>query len=1052
MKVFMKKNNKKIVYLFMFIVGMFIFPQINEAEVMETSYERFPDESIFAGKYVEVYTFQELIDAMLVDDTRYIKIMNDMDNTSGKGSGTGALSYHPAIGYRNKSEITKVIDGKISDGKGGFRNANVNFRQYCFWVTSENPVYVYSQDLTAYSIDWYGFVTANGSSYKDSKIYNHNVHHIGSQLMRSDYQDVFFSGDVRTEVVKEYTFAGIKNTPLANQGNLQSSNVTFAKNSTFVATSEYDGQLQVLNSGKVTLGENAYVLLDTADGGGFTPSDPILTEQPPSLHVEDGNVILEKNAILSIKSGPTRKEAAIYLEGKNSSIVLGDGSQLNVDVVGNTTSGSGIAKRGTIPIQLNDDTSLTVGENALFKVSSTETGKGTSPTMKVGSRAKFEVKRKGSFVMETDGTGKKTILDMGAKSEFRFTDAQSVDIKFLNQNVHKDSSLIDMSDPGNFYVDVQKVHTWTKGDSIESFVSSNYKSYSPMFGMVIPYKGAKVNNNSIIAASTSGTTVNEFKANFNTATGTTGGFQRILYEFIDDVDLTIDSIATDDINKDGSRTVTGTATPGSYVRLSTKPVSGSSRPSEINPANNAIKSPVTMTTFDQQFDKMTPNFTLLVPSSGQYSYTLPSGTFNAGTEIEAYAFKEGKTTEVKQVVLDETPPTGESNVFIEVEGSQVPVASVFVKNPKDSNPLTQNFTYQYVTDISHLMSQIGTHDVQVYIIDNAGNRGVVNSQLIIHEATKENVIEASDFKVTQEDLSKVTNLEKFIIDESKAEAYKIVNHRKEDFTNQIKVTEYNGLSTSTKKGKFLVTLSVPNQNMTTQIEVEVIPSEVEMTVRQVYKGTNDLIYEDLVDKVLVKTVGSTVTIGEPISNAIDKLETAGKLSLEKTGYLQEGKFIVKVNDVVIETSDIPDEDFEVIFEYIGQMYFDEVPNLEFGQIEISNKKDLYPLDSTKKSEVKIVNTIQDKNWQLKLMLPDGIKNSADETYLGDLIYYDDIGTPTIINQTAAEIVTQDSDDLLSILDMKGKNNSGMKLSQKIGNVKTKYSGQLVWSVEDVARP
>lgn len=1048
----MKKNKRRLFCLLIYVVGMFIFPQINKAEVLEESYERFPEE-FSKDEYIEVSNFEELKAAIRLEKNSYIKIMNDFDNYTGTGSGTIGLESNNNVNYKGKDRVTKVIDGKISDGVGGYRNAQVNFRQYLFWFYGNTPVSVYSQNLDVFSINWYGWVSGNLSPKSaEIKIYNHNIHHVGSQMMRSDNQDVFFSGNVQTDVVKEYTFNNIKNTPIANQGNLQSSNVTFAKNAKFIATSEYDGQLQVLNSGKVTLGENAYVFLDTADGGGFTPSDPSLTEQPPSLHVEDGNVILEKNAILSIESGPTRKEAAIFLEGKNSSIVLGEGSQLNVKVVGNNTSGSGIGKRGTIPIQLNDDTSLIVGENAFFKVSSTATGTGTSPTMKVGSRAKFEVKRKGSFVMETDGTGKKTILDMGAKSEFRFTDAQSVDIKFLNQDVHKNSSLIDMSNPGNFYVDVQSVHTWTKGNDINSFTAPNYKGYSPMFGMVIPYNGANVNNSNIVAASTSETIVNEFKTNFNTATGTTGGFQRILYEFIDDVDLTINSVATDDIKKEGSTTISGTATPGSYLRLSTKPVLGSSRPSEINPANNAIKSPVTMTMFNQQFDKMTPNFTLIVPSSGKYSYTLPSGTFNAGTEIEAYAFKEGKTAEVKQDVLDETPPTGESNIYLEVEGEPVPPASVFVKNASDTNPLTQNFKYEYVTNIDHLMTQIGTHDVQVYIYDNAGNRGVVNSQLIIYEATKENVIEASDFKVTQKELSKVTNLEEFIIEESEAEAYKIVNHRKEDFTNQIKVTEYDGLSTSSKKGKFIVTLSVPNQDMITQIEIEVIPSEVEMKVKQVYKGTNHLIYGDLDSKTPVKIVDSTETIGEPISNAIDKLETAGKLSLEKTGYLQDGSFIVKVNDVVIETTDVPDEDFEIIFEYVGQMYFDEVPNLDFGQIEISNKKDLYALDSNKKSDVKIVNTIQDKNWQLKLMLPDGIKNSANETYLGDLIYYDDIGTPIIINQTAAEIVTQDSDDLLSILDMKGKNKSGMRLSQKIGNTKTKYSGQLVWSVEDVARP
>ena len=881
--------------------------------------------------------------------------------------------------------------------------------------------------------------------------------------MRSDNQDVFFSGNIRTDVVTEYTFDGLKHTPNPGQGNMQSSNVTFAKNSTFIATSEQDGNLQVLSSGTVRLGEGADVLLDTSDDSpyDFTPID-YNNEQAPSLHVQQGSVVLEKNAKLTINSGPTRKKTAIFLEQSGSKIELKEGSELSVNLVGNDTNGVFPGINGTRPIQLSNNTSLTVGTDAIFSISSTGTKGGQSPIMSVGLNAKFMVSRKGSFIVETDGTGNKAILDMGSNADFRFTDAQSVDIKFLNSNVHTNSRLINMTDPGNFIVDVQKVNTWTKGANIVDEDVPNFKSYAPMFGMRIPYNGPNVQRTSskFTAASTTKNTVDEFKANFNTYTGnSSAGYQRLQYEFIPDVDLTIDTVATDVSTDQSSTTVSGTATPGSYLRLSTTPIAGSGRPTEIDPKNNGIKSPVELTSSDNPvFGKMLDNFTLIVPASGKYTYTLPSGNFNAGTEIEVYGFKDGKEKSVYQTVLDETPPIGESNEYLEVEGGPVPLPSVFVKNPTDTHPLPQNFTYEYKTDINDvaaMMSVVGTHEVEVYVIDNAGKKGVVKSNLIIFESDKRNVLEASDISITQNELKQITNLEEYILTESKAEAYKIVNNRKEDFTNKIKVTDYGGLSTSTKKGVFDVTLEVPNEPLSKKIKFTVIPSEVEMTLKQVYKGTDDVIYSDLKNKTPITNYKENVTIGDSISELVDQLITDKKLVVNHDGFvdIDKSKFIIKVDGKKRELTEIPDDPFDLIFEYEGQMFFESVPDLKFGQINTTKDQSVHKLPDKEKADVEIVNTLQHKNWELKVSLPKGIKKGGKPTgeeYLGELIYYGADNSKTPIGIGGTKLLTQDNpNELFSELDMKGKDNVGMRLTQKIGNSAGNYQGDLLWSLDDV---
>ncbi len=70
----------------------------------------------------------------------------------------------------------------------------------------------------------------------------------------------------------------------------------------------------------------------------------------------------------------------------------------------------------------------------------------------------FEIGRKSVFNIKLeDGTGSRNLIDIGARGAFRFADAYSIDLDArANTNAH----LINMSNPGHFLADVQKVSTW----------------------------------------------------------------------------------------------------------------------------------------------------------------------------------------------------------------------------------------------------------------------------------------------------------------------------------------------------------------------------------------------------------------------------------------------------------------------------------------------------------------------------------------------------------------------------------------------------------------
>lgn len=239
-------------------------------------------------------------------------------------------------------------------------------------------------------------------------------------------------------------------------------------------------------------------------------------------------------------------------------------------------------------------------------------------------------------------------------------------------------------------------------------------------------------------------------------------------------------------------------------------------------------------------------------------------------------------------------------------------------------------------------------------------------------------------------------------------------------------------------------------------EVSTVIDVVKMHFSQVYRGTETPILKDLtMDEPVDNSKYFYVKINESLENIVDKLVTSGDKELNYVGYNQVKMkdFKVKINNVISNTDKVPNKEFQLIYEYEGQMKFQKAPNLDFGQVEISDRNKQSKLATNSEDKVQIVNTLLGYNWTLKASLPNGIKNtSSGESFLGELLYIDKNGTKRSITESGIKLTSQEVEDKsISKLDIRGQDNTGMRLEQHLGNASSKYSGELVWSLEDTPK-
>ncbi len=490
--------------------------------------------------------------------------------------------------------------------------------------------------------------------------------------------------------------------------------------------------------------------------------------------------------------------------GARSQFLVGAAAELSVQangITGSMVDLSSGSSSNPVTFEVKEEDPELGLEGGIVDIVSTNRGSSTADIFSTGNYAKFKVGRLGTFNLRADSTGTGTyyLLNLGTNSEFVFSDAKSVDLEFMSTPASNQALIYMSSSNGVFEVDVQRVKAWERGKP-----ESPKYDWFPMFEMKIPYRTNSVDRNNLQGRSVNSKIRQEFLEKFDTGQST--GFQRLLFEFIPDVDVTISNQPVDNPDDENSKVVKGQTNPDAYVRISETivPNGQASFPAE----ENLVESPVEVETGETPDEKSLP-YTIQADDAGNFEFTISEElpTFTAGNDIEAYAFKDGKSDTAKVTVLDTTAPKGEAVEIHAVVGDELPAVESFTANRSDSNPNASVYS-QFVESADQLqqyMQQPGEHVVSVILKDDAGNETTIESQLIIHTASHiltGNDVELSYYKI--EEFSQ-EEFEQLIKDSIQAISYRLQDFEQIYLTEHI---EYDFSKIENKPGIYTVLLTV----------------------------------------------------------------------------------------------------------------------------------------------------------------------------------------------------------------------------------------------------
>lgn len=873
-----------------------------------------------------VANWADFISALSDNTVEALNITSDFQTYDNPRSGvigsltTGAttnVSGGASYVYLNNIGISRKV---IIEGNGH----QIDFRAVTLCFNSRTasgtpPWDITYQNMEVYHGNWYGIVTLRdltGAQESESKLTLHNVKDTGNQLIHSERGNVFISGKSSNKQASTYTSKFQSNWAInyTNQANMFISNLTLLENTEYVATTINSGNIELgyNRPGNLKLEKNSK--LDLIAGG---------TEQTgyegwgTNILVWNGSVSIGENAILNLK--PQSNSSAISLRDAGASITVGKGGQLNINSVGHTNNSNGSTRN---IIWMARGSNFHVLEEGALNINATGMGNSDSNIVHVDGNAYFTVRKKGKFDIKSDSTSQaQNLLYFNSNgSQFKFADAERVNLQRTGVlGTANTNGLINIaSTGGKLAVDIQKVNRWSKGNMTETPTSS----WTPMYGTILSYSGYTPTVTA--ASSLLQANVNDFKTNF-----TTRNAQRVLYEYIPDVDVSIASKATDVVVSANSKTVYGTTNPGAYVRLTDVPIKPTV-PTVFEKNKNMVPSPVTSTNTGEN-PKFYENFTIQADATGNYSYTLPENKhFSAGTVITAYSFLNGKSAEASQTVLDETAPTGEAKEYHAGKGTIVPNPMSFIKNPTDANnPIGQNFTYAYSSEndstvIATMLNIVGEHIVKVDLFDDAKNKTTITSKLIVHETT--NTVTANGLSIGTDVLLGMNEnqLKEYILANSNPSANKIMDGIYTDLSNKVQITSISGLTSTSSAGEYRVTLSVKkedsglSEDLATVILITVFNTEGTVTVNFVNEA----------DQVLP---GYTVIIDGMIGDVID-LTKNESMTLQLMNVVSAGYDIV---EHPVNESSVTIDSVNVIVQYKiqGVISLSSVPNtLGFGSL------------------------------------------------------------------------------------------------------------------------
>ncbi|WP_200127483.1 WxL domain-containing protein [Enterococcus sp. S52] len=574
----------------------------------------------------EVANWEEFIRAFVDPSISTISVVSDFKTPDNPRLNltdiTEGTTVNPNGGavfvYLNVDTISRNLTIEGNGYQIDFRAVTLCF--YNRTANSSTPWNLTLKDLEIYHGNYYGPLTFNDLNVTNqmaSEITYHNITNYGNQLIHSPYSSIKFSGKTSSRQVSEYTSPfGAWRINALDQTNIYASNLTILEDA--------EVELETISAGNLDLGgvvhpNNNFKMgknssLNAVSKGNAGEADGT------SLLVRRGSVEIGEGARMNL--APQNLRSAISLRTANSALRIKDTGTLTINSQGTKANANGELFN---IIWMAAGSNLLVESGSTLNIFATEMSASPSNILHVNGNARVSIGKDATLNIKSDSTSNEQNLMYFASegSTFEFSDAQKVNLERTGtiSGTSTANGLINIEGSrGLLDIDVQSVQQWARGN----FETIPDYSWTPIFNLNLRYTRISPKIDSV--SSISQETADSFKQHF-----TTQNVQRILFEKIPDVKVTIDPL-TEDPTEVNSHTITGKANPNSVIRFSGDPAipAGSITSPDISESEK----------YHTKADK-----------NGNYRYELPEGhRFTVGNTVTAYAFLNGKNDTASTIV------------------------------------------------------------------------------------------------------------------------------------------------------------------------------------------------------------------------------------------------------------------------------------------------------------------------------------------------------------------------------------------------------------------
>jgi len=612
----------------------------------------------------DVENWEEFVQAFSNKEVSTINVISDFETpnnprpnsiatiTSGASDNINATERFV---YLIQDQISRKVTIEGNNHQVDFRSIMLGFDNRT--ADTNSPWEIELKDLEIYHGNWYGplsLVNLSVDNQRRSSITYNNITNYGNQLLHAPFTDVYIKGQVISHQTAIYTSKfQTWRINATNQANFEVSNVTILEGATLDLKTIAAGNIDILNQGTFTMKKDSKLV---AEANGFAGEI-----EGVNILLRNGNFILEEDANVDLRTQELR--GGISMLAANSKFNIGKNSTVNIYSSGTKQNTNGIWWN---PIWMNGGSSLVVDEGGSLGITATEMATSPSNLLHVNGNATVSIGKDATLDIKSDSTSnaQNLMYFASAGSTFEFSDAQEVNLERTGTiaGTSTANGLINIAgNTGLLDIDVQSVKQWARGN----FEVIPDHSWTPIFNLNLRYTGVvpRIETVSSIAQETA----DSFKQYF-----TTQNVQRILFEKIPDVEVTIDPL-TEDPNEVNSHTITGKANPNSVIRFSGDPAipAGSITSPDISESEKYH------TTADE---------------NGDYRYELPKDRrFTAGNTVTAYAFLNGKNDTASTIVEEKivVAPVDPLDPETEVEPENKP------EIPEDQGRLSLDFVSQF---------------------------------------------------------------------------------------------------------------------------------------------------------------------------------------------------------------------------------------------------------------------------------------------------------------------------------------------------------------------